>query len=82
MLIDSVDDDGVIGRTFREAPEIDGVVRVESDQRVEPGTFVVATIVGPRGVDLLAKASNQSDAAAETSFKRFGQSAIATPANA
>ena len=28
VLVDAVDDDGLVGRTHREAPEIDGVVRI------------------------------------------------------
>ena len=34
VLVDGVDDDGVlVGRTYREAPEIDGVVRLVGDRR-------------------------------------------------
>jgi ribosomal protein S12 methylthiotransferase len=44
-----VDEPGV-GRTHREAPEIDGVVRVPVD--LAPGTFVTVTVTGSAGPDL------------------------------
>ncbi len=58
VLVDGVDDDGrLVGRTYREAPEIDGVVRI--DDRVgrnpvfaRPGAVVRATVSGYEGPDL------------------------------
>jgi ribosomal protein S12 methylthiotransferase len=44
-----VDEPGV-GRTHREAPEIDGVVHVPVD--LAPGTFVTVTVTGSAGPDL------------------------------
>ena len=41
-----------IGRTWREAPEIDGIVMV--DPSLEPGTFATVTIVDALGPDLVA----------------------------
>ncbi len=41
-----------IGRTWREAPEIDGIVMV--DPALEPGTFATVTIVDALGPDLVA----------------------------
>jgi len=58
VLIDGVDDDEVlIGRTHREAPEIDGVVRLVSggDLYARPGAIVRATVSGVEGPDLDAK---------------------------
>jgi len=58
VLVDGLDDDGVlVGRTYREAPEIDGVVRfVDTDGAVErfarPGAIVTATVTGMAGPDL------------------------------
>lgn len=40
VLIDEVDDEGAIGRTYADAPEIDGVVYLNDDTGVEPGDFV------------------------------------------
>jgi ribosomal protein S12 methylthiotransferase len=46
-----VDEPGV-GRTFREAPEIDGVVTVPPD--LVTGTFATVTVTGAAGPDLEA----------------------------
>jgi tRNA A37 methylthiotransferase MiaB len=51
VLVDAVDDDGLVGRTHREAPEIDGVVHVAAaDGR--PGAVVAAEVTGALGPDL------------------------------
>jgi ribosomal protein S12 methylthiotransferase len=57
VLVDGVGDDGdVIGRTYREAPEIDGVVRLVGDDLfARPGAVVSATVCGVEGPDLEAK---------------------------
>jgi len=41
-----------VGRSFREAPEIDGIVRVPA--RLEPGTFADVLVTGAAGPDLVA----------------------------
>ncbi len=55
VLVDGPDDDGdgVTGRTHREAPEIDGVVRVRA-MSAEPGSIVRARTVAAAGLDLVA----------------------------
>jgi ribosomal protein S12 methylthiotransferase len=56
VLVDSVDDDGVlVGRTHREAPEIDGIVRLHADW-ARPGATVRAHVTEAVGPDLVAKA--------------------------
>lgn len=40
VLIDEVDDEGAIGRTYADAPEIDGVVYLNGDMEVQPGDLV------------------------------------------
>lgn len=40
VLIDEVDEDGAIGRSYADAPEIDGVVYLNGDTDVQPGDFV------------------------------------------
>jgi ribosomal protein S12 methylthiotransferase len=60
VLVDGVDDDDVmVGRTHREAPEIDGVVRLVGggDVFARPGAVVRATVCGVEGPDLDAKVS-------------------------
>jgi ribosomal protein S12 methylthiotransferase len=61
VLVDGVDEDGaLVGRTHREAPEIDGVVRLAGDPLgpemfARPGAIVAATVSGVIGPDLEAK---------------------------
>lgn len=58
VLIDGNGEDGdLVGRTYREAPEIDGVVRVGASDDVygRPGAVVRATVTGVEGADLDAK---------------------------
>jgi ribosomal protein S12 methylthiotransferase len=51
VLVDAVDDGVLVGRTHREAPEIDGVVRIaDADGRV--GAMVRAIVTGALGPDL------------------------------
>ncbi len=52
MLIDQVEDDQPVGRSYRQAPEIDGVVLLD---RGEPGDWVTAKITGGYGTDLVAE---------------------------
>ncbi|MEX2100390.1 MAG: 30S ribosomal protein S12 methylthiotransferase RimO [Acidimicrobiia bacterium] len=55
VLIDGRDDDGtLLGRTYREAPEIDGVVRLDAAW-ARPGALVRAHVTEAIGPDLLAK---------------------------
>jgi len=71
VLVDGVDDDGaLIGRTHREAPEIDGIVRLvgasaESRLFARPGAIVTATVCGIAGPDLEATADAEGVSAAE-----------------
>jgi ribosomal protein S12 methylthiotransferase len=57
VLIDGVDDGDLVGRTHREAPEIDGVVRLIGGGELfaRPGAIVRATVCGVEGPDLDAK---------------------------
>ncbi len=40
VMIDGFDGDDLVGRTYREAPEIDGVVRIIGDSYARPGAIV------------------------------------------
>lgn len=44
ILIDEVDDEGAIGRSFADAPEIDGNVYLNGEQDVKPGDLVAVKI--------------------------------------
>ena len=52
VLIDSVTPEGIIGRSYADAPEIDGVVHVQSKGRVLPGTIVKVQIEKSDDYDL------------------------------
>jgi ribosomal protein S12 methylthiotransferase len=59
VLVDGRDDDGVLmGRSHREAPEIDGVVRLVGTDTdgafARPGALVAATVAAAVGPDLEA----------------------------
>ncbi len=45
VLIDEVNSDGAIGRTYADAPEIDGVVHLTDEQSVKPGDKVWVQII-------------------------------------
>ena len=52
ILIDSVHDDGAIGRTCADAPEIDGIVHLPGITEFQPGDWVEAEITGADDYDL------------------------------
>jgi ribosomal protein S12 methylthiotransferase len=56
VLIDSVHEGGATGRTRGDAPEIDGIVRIESRRRLVPGERVEVRIEGSDAHDLEGRA--------------------------
>ena len=52
VLVDQVEDGTPVGRSYREAPEIDGVVVLDAG---EPGEWLRAEITGGYGTDLVAR---------------------------
>jgi ribosomal protein S12 methylthiotransferase len=54
VLVDGFEDGEAIGRTYREAPEIDGVVRLDAEW-ARPGAIVDALVTGSEGPDLEAR---------------------------
>lgn len=56
VMIDEIDEEGVIGRSMADAPEIDGVVYIDniSEQQVKIGDIVMATIHNADEYDLWA----------------------------
>ena len=52
VLVDQVEDGVPVGRSFREAPEIDGVIVLD---RGEPGEWVTARVTGSYGADTTAE---------------------------
>ncbi len=57
VLVDEVLEDGVVGRSPGEAPEIDGIVLVQTDEELEPGDIVEVTITAADEHDLYGRLS-------------------------
>ena len=55
VLIDEVDEEGAMGRSPWDAPEIDGSVFLNGETRVKPGDVVCATVVEADEYDLWAE---------------------------
>jgi tRNA A37 methylthiotransferase MiaB len=55
VLIESVDEDGVVGRGVHQGPDVDGTTLVVDAEGARIGDLVRATVVGSEGVDLIAK---------------------------
>ena len=51
VLVDQVEDGQAVGRSYREAPEIDGVILLD---RGKPGDWLHAEVTGGYGTDLVA----------------------------
>jgi hypothetical protein len=48
-------EDGIyLARIYAQAPEVDGATVIESEKKLQPGTFVNVTITGTAGLDLNA----------------------------
>jgi ribosomal protein S12 methylthiotransferase len=54
VLVDAVDDEGIMARTAGDAPEIDGMVYINDDCNAQPGDFLQARIVEADEHDLYA----------------------------
>jgi ribosomal protein S12 methylthiotransferase len=55
VIVDEVDADGAIARSKADAPEIDGVVRIDEGQRLKPGQFVDVDVIHADDHDLIAR---------------------------
>ncbi|MBC7623102.1 MAG: 30S ribosomal protein S12 methylthiotransferase RimO [Aeromicrobium sp.] len=55
VLIDMVSAEGAVGRTKRDAPEIDGQVHIKGAHRFTPGQFAKVKITGAREHDLVGE---------------------------
>jgi ribosomal protein S12 methylthiotransferase len=56
VLVDRVDGGGVEGRSFREAPDADGVVRVEeAPASIGVGEYLAVVVTAAQGPELLAR---------------------------
>jgi ribosomal protein S12 methylthiotransferase len=55
VIIDEVDADGAIARSKSDAPEIDGIVRIDDGQKLKAGTFAEVEIIHADEHDLIAR---------------------------
>ncbi len=55
VLIDQVDEEGIVGRSKADAPEIDGLVYIETDKELQPGDIIEAKITAADEYDLWGK---------------------------
>ncbi|MCW8853320.1 MAG: 30S ribosomal protein S12 methylthiotransferase RimO [Gammaproteobacteria bacterium] len=54
VIVDEVDEEGIIARSMADAPEIDGIVFVDTDEIHQPGTFLTVKITDSNEHDLFA----------------------------
>lgn len=54
VMVDETDDEGIIARSTADAPEIDGMVFVNSDNEYQPGTLINVKITDSNEHDLFA----------------------------
>ncbi|MEM6627028.1 MAG: 30S ribosomal protein S12 methylthiotransferase RimO, partial [Pseudomonadota bacterium] len=52
VIIDEIDEDGALGRTSADAPEIDGLVRLDPNEDLKPGDIVKTAITDADAYDL------------------------------
>ena len=55
VLVESVEDKSAVGRSYRDAPDIDGLVYVENPGRAAPGDFITAEVTEARDYDLVGR---------------------------
>ena len=61
VVIDSVDAEGAVGRTYADAPEVDGVVHLNGVYDVKPGDRVWAEVIHANEHDVWAVLSEDQD---------------------
>ncbi len=55
-IVEAINQDGdVIGRTYKDAPEVDGLVFIKTEQPVNPGDIITVKITGAVEYDLIAE---------------------------
>jgi ribosomal protein S12 methylthiotransferase len=55
VIVDEVDRDGAVARSKADAPEIDGIVRIDDGQKLRPGQFAEVDIIHADEHDLIAR---------------------------
>ena len=62
-VVEAVRGDEAVGRLWMQAPEVDGVVRIERPGRARPGDLVPVRVTGAEGPDFLARREARGGAA-------------------
>ena len=60
ILIDDVTEDGAVGRSYADSPEIDGQVYLDGETDLKPGDMVEATITKSGAYDLWGEVTKKS----------------------
>ena len=55
VIVDEVDREGAIARSKADAPEIDGIVRIDDGHKLKPGQFADVTVIHADEYDLIAR---------------------------
>jgi ribosomal protein S12 methylthiotransferase len=55
VLVDDVDEHGAVARSKADAPEIDGIVRIDDGRGLKPGEFVDVEIIHADDHDLIGR---------------------------
>ena len=55
VLVDEVDEHGAVARSKADAPEIDGIVRIDDGHALKPGQFADVDIVHADDHDLIGR---------------------------
>ena len=55
VIVDEVDEDGAVARSKSDAPEIDGIVRIDDGQKLKPGQFAEVEIIHADEHDLIGR---------------------------
>ena len=55
VIVDEVDREGAIARSKADAPEIDGIVRIDDGHKLKPGQFADVTVIHADEHDLIAR---------------------------
>ncbi len=60
VLVEDYDSysDSYSGRTYMDAPEIDGIIRFTSEKNYNPGDFAEVRVMGVNDYDLIGKDIN------------------------
>ena len=55
VLVETVKGKSAVGRSYRDAPDIDGVVRIKTSPQTRPGDFVLAEVAEAEHYDLIGR---------------------------